>query len=64
MESDAHHTLVLGPGDHVEARNTVYMCNHYSELIVIVATLFIVAIYSSWFLLIGRGVTAFCTDCW
>ena len=24
-ESDAHHTLVLGPGDHVVARNTVSM---------------------------------------
>lgn len=22
-ESDAHHTLVLGPGDHIDARNTV-----------------------------------------
>ena len=22
-ESDAHHTLVLGPGDHVQAKNTV-----------------------------------------
>ena len=26
-ESDAHHTLVLGPGDHVEIINTVNLAN-------------------------------------
>ena len=26
-ESDAHNTLVLGPGDHVQAKNTVSLLN-------------------------------------
>ena len=32
VESDAHHTLVLGPGDHVEVENTVsQMCGLHVE---------------------------------
>ena len=59
-ESNAHHTLVLGPGDHVEAKNTVHELTqrpYYAHELISYCLLLIDATT-------GRWVAALCPNCW